>query len=181
MLVIPGVVDSHMHASEWLGGPMSYRMLALAGVTTALEMAGPLESVKRFMRKNGSGISIGCLEQLRPGFNLGTNDPSAEELSRVMRDALRRGAFGVKLLGGHAREDALQPRNPTSTNGNLDGAKASPSGKTDGSSRKPTSPRTTPKNYLLGRWWIMKKPEGPNSMFSIGFKTVSSMEYSGSQ
>lgn len=101
LLVIPGVIDSHMHASDWLGGPMSYRMLALAGVTTALEMAGPLESVKRFMRENGSGINVGCLEQLRPGLNISSENPTDDELERVMRDALARGAFGVKLLGGH--------------------------------------------------------------------------------
>lgn len=41
LLVIPGIVDSHMHASSWLGGPDSLKMLALAGVTTAIEMAGP--------------------------------------------------------------------------------------------------------------------------------------------
>lgn len=42
LVVVPGIIDSHMHASSWLAGPKSYRMLALAGVTTALEMAGPL-------------------------------------------------------------------------------------------------------------------------------------------
>ncbi|HBN73192.1 MAG TPA: amidohydrolase, partial [Sutterella sp.] len=48
--VVPGIIDSHMHASSWLGGQMSFRMLALAGVTTALDMAGPVESVKEFLR-----------------------------------------------------------------------------------------------------------------------------------
>ena len=48
LLVIPGIVDSHMHASSWLGGPDSLKMLALAGVTTAIEMAGPVDSVKKF-------------------------------------------------------------------------------------------------------------------------------------
>lgn len=99
--VVPGIIDSHMHASAWLGGQMSFRMLALAGVTTALDMAGPVESVKEFLRSNGTGINIGTLEQMRVGFNLTSTDPSEEELNRVIDDALDRGAFGIKLLGGH--------------------------------------------------------------------------------
>ena len=101
LLVVPGIIDSHMHASSWLGGPMSYRMLALAGVTTALEMAGPLESVKSYLREHGSGITVGCLEQVRSGMNLHSNAPKTDEIDRVTDDALDRGAFGMKLLGGH--------------------------------------------------------------------------------
>lgn len=35
LIVIPGVIDSHMHASSWLGGSSAFRMMAKAGVTTA--------------------------------------------------------------------------------------------------------------------------------------------------
>lgn len=101
MLVVPGIIDSHMHASSWLAGNKSYKMLALAGVTTAIEMAGPLEDVKAGMRNYGSGITVGCLEMIRPGWNVKSTNPDAEQLSEVVEDALKRGAFGVKLLGGH--------------------------------------------------------------------------------
>ena len=101
LLVIPGIIDSHMHASSWLAGRKSYKMLALAGVTTALEMAGPLEDVKEGLREDGSGITVGCLEMIRPGWNVQSASPKAEELSEVIFNALDRGAFGVKLLGGH--------------------------------------------------------------------------------
>lgn len=101
MLVVPGIIDSHMHASSWLAGPCSYKMLALAGVTTAMEMAGPLEDVKRGMLDYGSGITVGCLEMIRPGWNVKSNNPDAGDLINVIGDALDRGAFGVKLLGGH--------------------------------------------------------------------------------
>jgi len=101
LLVVPGIIDSHMHASSWLGGPMSYRMLAMAGVTTALEMAGPLESVKSYMRDGGCGLTIGCLEQVRPGLNIASDSPDLAEIDRVTDEALDRGAFGMKLLGGH--------------------------------------------------------------------------------
>ena len=114
LLVVPGIVDSHMHASSWLAGPLSFRMLAAAGVTTAMEMAGPLECVKKYMRENGTGLNIACLEYLRAGENLPNNNPSTQEISRVATDALNRGAFGIKLLGGHypitlkAEENLLQ-------------------------------------------------------------------------
>lgn len=101
LLVIPGVIDSHMHASSWLAGPMSFRMLAAAGVTTAMEMAGPLECVKEYLRKDGAGLNIACLEYLRPGENLPDNNPTTEDLDRIITAALSRGAYGVKLLGGH--------------------------------------------------------------------------------
>lgn len=76
-------------------------MLALAGVTTAIEMAGPVDSVKKFIKENGTGLNIGCLEQLRPGVNLSSNHPSSQEILRAVQIALKKGAFGVKLLGGH--------------------------------------------------------------------------------
>lgn len=101
LLVIPGVIDSHMHASSWLAGPMSFRMLAAAGVTTAMEMAGPLECVKNYLRHDGAGLNIACLEYLRPGENLPDNHPTTDTLDRLITDALARGAFGVKLLAGH--------------------------------------------------------------------------------
>ncbi len=101
LFVIPGIIDSHMHASSWLAGPQSYKMLAKAGVTTALEMAGPLENIKKSMRNHGTGLSIGCLEMIRPGWNVKDANPSECELNAVIDDALDRGAFGVKLLGGH--------------------------------------------------------------------------------
>lgn len=101
LVVVPGIIDSHMHASSWLAGPKSYRMLALAGVTTALEMAGPLDNVVQSMVRHGSGITIGCLEMIRPGWNIAGSNPGRDELANVSRGAVRRGAFGVKLLGGH--------------------------------------------------------------------------------
>ena len=43
--VLPGVIDLHVHASAWLGGKFAHRMMAEAGVTTALDMSGPIDSV----------------------------------------------------------------------------------------------------------------------------------------
>lgn len=101
MLVIPGIIDSHMHASSWLGGPMSFRMLAAAGVTTAMEMAGPIDSVRQYLAAYGTGLNIAVLEQLRPMKNISSSDPGRKELENAVEAALDRGAYGVKLLGGH--------------------------------------------------------------------------------
>ena len=43
--VVPGIIDLHTHFSNWVGGRYGHKMLALAGVTTALDMAGPVEGV----------------------------------------------------------------------------------------------------------------------------------------
>lgn len=76
LLVVPGIVDSHMHASSWLGGPDSLKMLALAGVTTAIEMAGPVDSVKKIHKRKRDRIKYwlsGTAQtrrqsQLKPSF-----------------------------------------------------------------------------------------------------------------
>ena len=39
-LVLPGLVDSHVHASAWLGGSYAHTMLVKAGVTSALICRG---------------------------------------------------------------------------------------------------------------------------------------------
>ena len=41
LTVVPGIIDSHVHLSAWLGGGLGHKMLAKAGVTTALDMSGP--------------------------------------------------------------------------------------------------------------------------------------------
>ena len=53
-LVLPGLVDSHVHASAWLGGSYAHTMLVKAGVTSALDM-GP---VSIWLRSNMCGRDI---------------------------------------------------------------------------------------------------------------------------
>lgn len=101
LIVVPGIIDSHMHASSWLGGPEAYQMLAVAGVTSAFEMAGPLNSVKKYVKKHGTGINIGSFEQIKPGVNVKTAAPSIDEIISVSSQAISDGAYGIKILGGH--------------------------------------------------------------------------------
>lgn len=99
--VVPGIIDLHVHVSPWLGGRLGHRMLARAGVTTALDMAGPIEGVVSLAREHGAGLNIACINYVRPGHTIATVDPDAGELRDLLAASLRAGAIGLKLLGGH--------------------------------------------------------------------------------
>jgi cytosine/adenosine deaminase-related metal-dependent hydrolase len=99
--VVPGIIDLHMHASAWLGGRAGHKMMAEVGVTTALDMSGPIDSVLSLARDHGAGLNIACLEAVRPGESVRDEKPGAAELEQVLETALAQGAIGVKILGGH--------------------------------------------------------------------------------
>lgn len=99
--LVPGIVDLHMHASAWLGGRAGHKMMAAVGVTTALDMSGPIDSVLDIARDHGAGLTIACIEAVRPGQSVGSADPGAAELRALLERSLSRGAIGLKLLGGH--------------------------------------------------------------------------------
>jgi dihydroorotase-like cyclic amidohydrolase len=99
--VLPGIVDLHMHASAWLGGRFAHKMMALAGVTTALDMSGPIESVLQIAKDYGCGLNIACINYVRPGFTVENTNPSKEELQELLKASLKSGAIGLKILGGH--------------------------------------------------------------------------------
>ena len=99
--VVPGIIDLHMHASEWLGGKWGHKMMARVGVTTALDMSGPVGSVMRILRDHGTGLNIACIEAVRPGLTVRDSNPDRAELEGLLSAALTGGAIGIKLLGGH--------------------------------------------------------------------------------
>jgi len=101
MYAVPGLVDLHTHASAWLGGRYGHKMLAQAGVTSALDMSGPIESVLDIARDYGVGINMACIQYVRPGHTVKDSNPQNEELQDLLADSLSRGAIGLKLLGGH--------------------------------------------------------------------------------
>jgi dihydroorotase-like cyclic amidohydrolase len=101
LCVIPGIVDMHVHLSPWLGGKVGHKMLARAGVTTALDMAGPIEGVVEIARDHGAGLTIACINYARPGHTIESADPSEAELRDLFARSMKAGAIGVKLLGGH--------------------------------------------------------------------------------
>lgn len=100
-LVIPGIIDCHVHLSHWLGGPPGHKMLALAGVTTALDLAGPITDVIKIGAQYGRGLTIGCIDYVRPSHTVSGTDPSRDELRDSLDTAIQAGAIGQKVLGGH--------------------------------------------------------------------------------
>jgi len=96
--VFPGLVDPHVHVSA---RPEGYRMMARAGVTCALDMAGVASEIILGLRQAGAGLAVGFLYPLIPGDTVGDRDPGRAELKRVVDEALRQGALGVKVVGGH--------------------------------------------------------------------------------
>ena len=99
--VLPGIIDLHVHASSWLGGRYGHKMMALAGVTTALDMSGPVESVLDIAGKYGAGLSLAGLQYVRPGHTVRDTNPGGAELQDLLQRSLRQGAYGFKILGGH--------------------------------------------------------------------------------
>lgn len=96
--VLPGLVDAHVHIS---GRPEGHRMLARAGVTTALDTAGQAGAMIDGLNKAGTGLTVGFVYPLVPGATIPGADPSRSELEQALDAALSQGALGVKVLGGH--------------------------------------------------------------------------------
>lgn len=99
--VLPGIIDLHVHASAWLGGRFGHRMMAAAGVTTALDMSGPVDSVIELARNYGAGLNLATLQYVRPGHTVSDANPDTAELEDLLQKSLEHGAFGLKILGGH--------------------------------------------------------------------------------
>jgi len=100
-LTLPGLIDLHVHASRMLGGRNAHRMLARAGVTTALDLGGPAQEVLEVAVHDGAGLNLAFLEQVRPGYTVSSPEPPPAELATFVERALEQGALGVKILGGH--------------------------------------------------------------------------------
>ena len=100
-IAVPGIIDSHMHASSLTGGKYAHKMLAAAGVTTALEMAGPIDSVWDIMKEYGAGLNIAGLQAVAPGFSIENAKPTLKKLRTLFDEFIGKGALGFKILGGH--------------------------------------------------------------------------------
>lgn len=99
--LIPGIIDLHVHASSWLGGRYGHKMMALAGVTTALDMSGPVDSVVDLAKNYGAGLNLACLQYVRPGYTVKTTNPDRSEIEKLLAESRAKGAIGLKILGGH--------------------------------------------------------------------------------
>ncbi len=100
-LVFPGLVDTHVHLTPAEARGVGLQMLALGGVTCALDCGGPVEEVIEGMTRHGSGISLAVLNRLDPGVSISGPDAGIQELTDYLENSLKNGALGFKILGGH--------------------------------------------------------------------------------
>ena len=100
-VLVPGIIDTHVHCADWIGGPLAFGMLARAGVTTAVDLAGPARVVLDQMAEYGAGINLAIAEAIYPGVNVEGSNPSYEAVRVLLERSIAEGAFGLKLIGGH--------------------------------------------------------------------------------
>lgn len=99
--VIPGIIDMHTHMRTVLGHPHAQSMIALAGVCSTLDMAGPLDNILDSIPTSGAGVNIAVVEAAREGFTIKTGRPDQDERRSLIEKTLEKGGIGIKLLGGH--------------------------------------------------------------------------------
>lgn len=104
--VMPGIIDTHVHLCG-SGLENGYKMLAKAGVATAIDFFGQAEGIARGIQEKGAGINVAFLGGMTaqdnlPGIKgLSGCDCSEAELDEAIERAVGTGALGVKILGGH--------------------------------------------------------------------------------
>ncbi len=108
-IVIPGVIDLHVHTSKRHAGYNAHRMMAKAGVVTAFDVGGPLNEFYEYCMSDGAGLNMACLQQVKPGLTVKGQAPTAEEITQLLEKSIEEGALGLKILGGH------YPMTPEST------------------------------------------------------------------
>lgn len=101
LVVLPGVVDSHVHLTDLGSGASggfspAHRRLAAAGVTTAVEFYD-FATVLDQWEQSAAGLTVLGLQGL-PAYGAST---SAQRVRDDVAEAVRQGSIGVKLLGGH--------------------------------------------------------------------------------
>ena len=100
-IVMPGIIDMHTHMRTLFGHPHAQRMIALAGVTTTLDMAGPLDDILDSIPTSGAGVNIAILQAAQEGVTISSSRPTEAEQNSFIKAVLDHGAIGIKLLGGH--------------------------------------------------------------------------------
>ncbi len=100
-VLMPGLIDPHLHLGTMFGSPYGSRMAALAGVTTCLDMAGPVDDIVSHIHDTGAGINVAMLSGFSPAEECGTDRPSRGQIDAAVQTALKKGALGLKIMGGH--------------------------------------------------------------------------------
>lgn len=95
--IIPGVFDPHMHADT-----VGYRMMARVGVVTGVDFSARMEVVCENVKKYGSGMNVATVADVRSYGSSSGGDMQREEIKSAVSRAVKSGALGVKILGGHS-------------------------------------------------------------------------------
>lgn len=96
--VIPGIIDMHTHMRTVLGHPHAQRMIALAGVCSTLDMAGPLDDILDSIPTSGAGVNIAVVEAAREGFTIKTGRPDQEERRSLIKRRWKRAVSASSSL-----------------------------------------------------------------------------------
>lgn len=103
--VMPGMIDCHIHVAGQFPGindcSPGLRMTVEAGATTALDMGGTMDRLIDGVRRRGCGLTVGGLLMLKPGATLPRDDPPPRVVRRILGEALKAGALGMKMWGGY--------------------------------------------------------------------------------
>lgn len=99
--VVPGLIDTHVHLTNTFGNSMGYKMLAQAGVATALDLCGPIKEVLDDAGKTDVALNLASLHYVLAGETISSTNPDVEELEQFVANALKDGALGIKIIGGH--------------------------------------------------------------------------------
>jgi cytosine/adenosine deaminase-related metal-dependent hydrolase len=97
--VFPGVIDTHVHLSSRYSAPVAHKMLARAGVTTALDMgAAPADAIALAAR-HGAGLTVASLGGMdpSPGGNLPGRDAPPAAIRSAIDRCLDGGSLGIKI------------------------------------------------------------------------------------
>ena len=93
LVLQPGIIDSHVHLGSMWGSPFGPKMLAMNGVTTCLDMAGPLDDILDNVPEYGAGINTAILQFASPPFTFKTNAPSKQEMIDLIHSAGQEAVF----------------------------------------------------------------------------------------
>ncbi|MGI6130203.1 MAG: amidohydrolase, partial [bacterium] len=100
-VILPGIIDPHIHISTWLGGGAGHKMMAARGVITALDLGGPGNEIISNLIELGAGLNVGWLNAINFNLDRSTKAPTQREIESALSSTMDEGALGVKILGGH--------------------------------------------------------------------------------
>ena len=101
LLVVPGVIDPHVHTVRPGSKGSAYKMLLRCGVTTTMDMRGPVETLLEEIKTVGGGINAGCMNAVFAEKDLPTDTVNGTKTRAFLEERLDAGAFGIKIMGGH--------------------------------------------------------------------------------